>query len=236
MKSRLITLVVAILVITGTQVLVAQTSQKREVSAFTEISLRIGANVHLKQGEPQSVEVKCSEATLAKLITEVSDRKLVIRYPNDSWFSKWNPGPVDVYVTMPQIDALVISGSGSIVSEGRIESRILDATISGSGDIKLTDLKAEKVSATLSGSGNIHLFGKQNATELKATISGSGNVKASEFPADNVVVRISGSGNCWVNSVKNLEVKLAGSGNVTYRGNPSVDSSIAGSGKVKEEK
>lgn len=235
MKSRLITLI-AILVITGTQLLVAQTSQKREVSAFTEILLRIGANVHLKQGETQSVEVKCSESTLAKLITEVNDRKLVIRYPNDSWFSKWNPGTVDIYVTMPQIDALVISGSGSIFSDGKIESRILDATISGSGDIKLADLEAEKVSATLSGSGNIHLFGKQNANELKVTVSGSGNVKAIEFPAESVTVKIAGSGNCWVNSTKNLIVKLAGSGNVVYRGNPSVESSIAGSGKVKEEK
>jgi len=202
MKSRLITLV-AILVIAGTQLLIAQSSQKREVSAFTEISLRIGANVHLKQGEPQSVEVKCSESTLAKLITDVSDRKLVIRYPNDSWFSKWNPGPVDIYVTMPQIDALSISGSGSIFSEGKIESRILDATISGSGDIKLVDLKAEKVSASLSGSGNIHLFGKQNASELKAAISGSGNIKAIEFPVDNVDVKISGSGNCWVIAPRN---------------------------------
>ena len=235
MKSRLITLVAVLLIVTA-QLLVAQTSQKREVPAFTEISLRIGANVHLKQGEPQSVEVKCSATTMAKLITEVSDRKLVIKYPTDAWFSKWNPGPVDIYVTMPQIDALSISGSGSIFSEGKIESRILDATISGSGDIKLVDLKAEKVSASLSGSGNIHLFGKQNASELKAAISGSGNIKAIEFPADNVDVKISGSGNCWVNCTKKLNIKLAGSGNVTYRGNPSVDSSIAGSGKVKEDK
>ena len=235
MKSRLITLI-AILVITGTQLLVAQTSQKREVTAFTEISLRIGADVHLKQGNTQSVEVKGKEATLDKLITEVKGRTLVIRYPNDSWFSKWNPGTVDIYVTMPQIDALAISGSGSIFSDGKIESRILDATISGSGDIKMADLIAEKVSATLSGSGNIHLFGKQNANELKATISGSGNVKAIEFPAESVTVKIVGSGNCWVNSTKNLVVKLAGSGNVVYRGNPSVESSIAGSGKVKEEK
>jgi len=190
----------------------------------------------LKQGNTQSVEVKGKETTLGKLITEVSDRKLVIRYPNDAWFSKWNPGTVDVYVTMPQIDALVISGSGSIVSEGKIEARILDVTISGSGDIKLVDVKAEKVSATLSGSGNIHLFGTPNAAELKATISGSGNVKAIEFPVDNIEVKIVGSGNCWVNAVKNLKVKLAGSGNVVYRGNPSVESSIAGSGTVKEEK
>ncbi|MCX6238106.1 MAG: DUF2807 domain-containing protein [Bacteroidia bacterium] len=234
MKPRFITLI-TILVFAGTQLLVAQTNQKREIPAFTEISLRIGANVHLKQGSTQSVEVSGKETTLEKLITEVNDRKLVIRYPNESWFSKWNPGPVDVYVTIPQIDGLAISGSGTIVSDGRIESRILDLTISGSGDIKLTDLKGDKVSATISGSGNIHLFGKQNAAELNATISGSGNVKAIEFPADNVDVKISGSGNCWVNSVKKLFVRLAGSGNVVYRGNPSIDSSVAGSGKVKEE-
>ena len=136
MKSRLITLIV-LLVVAGTQLLIAQTSQKREVSAFTEISLRIGANVHLKQGETQSVEVKGKETTLEKLIIEVKDRKLVIRYPNEAWFRKWSPGPVDVYVTMPQIDGLAITGSGSIVSDGKIESRILDMTVSGSGDIKL---------------------------------------------------------------------------------------------------
>jgi hypothetical protein len=235
MKSRLITLII-VLVLAGTQLLVAQTSQKREVSAFTEISLRIGANVHLKQGNTQSVEVKGKESTLGKLITEVSNRKLVIRYPNESFFSKWNPGTVDVYVTIPQIDGLSISGSGSILSDGMIESRILDVMVSGSGDVKLGDLKAEKVSATLSGSGNIHLLGKQSADEFKAVISGSGNIKASDFPANNVDVKIVGSGNCRVNSVKKLFVRLAGSGNVSYRGNPTIDSSVAGSGTVKEEK
>jgi hypothetical protein len=180
--------------------------------------------------------VKGKESTLGKLITEVSNRKLVIRYPNESFFSKWNPGTVDVYVTIPQIDGLSISGSGSILSDGMIESRILDVMVSGSGDVKLGDLKAEKVSATLSGSGNIHLLGKQSADEFKAVISGSGNIKASDFPANNVDVKIVGSGNCRVNSVKKLFVRLAGSGNVSYRGNPTIDSSVAGSGTVKEEK
>lgn len=234
MKSGFITLMI-VLIVTGTELLVAQTSQKREVSAFTEISLKIGANVHLKQGNTQSVEVKGEVSTLKKLITDVNDRKLVIRYPGDSWLSKWNPGSVDIYITIPQIDGLTITGSGSIVSEEKIESRILDLTISGSGDIKLANVNAEKVSAMLSGSGNIHLSGKQNAAELKAIISGSGNVKSIDFPANSVDVKILGSGNCWVNSIKNLVVHLGGTGNVIYRGNPLIDSSIFGTGKVKAE-
>lgn len=219
----------------GGQVVVAQNSQKRDVSAFSEISLRIDATVHLIQGNTQSVEVKGKENTLEKLITEVKERKLVIRYPGETKFSSWNPGSVDVYVTIPQVDGLMTSGSGSIISEGNIESRILDLMVSGSGTIKLTDLKSEKVSATLSGSGNIHLMGKQNSSEFKAVVSGSGNVKAIDFPVENVDLKISGSGNCWVNCSKKLAVRLVGSGNVIYRGNAEVESTILGSGKVKGE-
>ncbi len=234
MKSRIATLFV-ILLFTGLQLAMAQTSQKRDVSAFSQISLRISANVHLQQGSTQSIEVKGKEDALQKLVTEVNDRKLVIKFPSETFFNRWNPGPIDIYVTVPQIDGLAVSGSGSIASDGKIDSRILDLTISGSGDIKLGDLTAEKVSSAISGSGNIHLSGSGNAAEMKIFISGSGNVRAIGFPVDNVDAKISGSGNCWVNSTKKLDVRLAGSGNVVYRGNPTIDSSIAGSGKVKEE-
>lgn len=234
MKSGFIKLVI-LLVLTGTQLVADGKTQQREVSAFTEISLKIGANVYLKQGDKQIVEVKGDEGTLAKLITEVNNRTLVIKYPADTWFSKWNPGRVDIYVTIPQIDGLTVSGSGSVVSEDKIESRILNLILSGSGDIRIGDLKAEKVTATLSGSGNVHLSGQKSAGDFKVTVSGSGNVKAIDFSADNVDVKVSGSGNCWVSAVKNLVARVAGSGNIIYRGDPLVDSGIVGSGTVKKE-
>jgi len=49
MKSRIATLII-LFVITGTHLLHAQKSEQRKLSAFTEISLKIGANVHLSQG------------------------------------------------------------------------------------------------------------------------------------------------------------------------------------------
>ena len=234
MKKRIALLFTALFFI-GIQVISAQTSQKRDLSAFSEISLRISANVHLQQGNSQTVEVKGKEESLQRLVAEVKDRKLIIRFPSDTWFNKWNPGPIDLYVTIPQVDGLAISGSGSITSEGKIESRILDLAISGSGDIKLNELRAEKVTAALSGSGNIHLSGKESASELKAFISGSGNVKAIDLPASSVEIKISGSGNCWVNAIKSLNVRLSGSGNVTYRGNPAIDTNTSGTGKVRTE-
>ena len=234
MKSKFIALA-AILLFAGSQLLIAQTTQTRTVSAFTEISLKIDANVHLKQGNIQSVEVKGNGETLNRLITEVNDRKLVIKYPSDTWFKKWSPGRVDIFVTIPQIDALTISGSGSIDSKEKINSRILSLALSGSGDITLPELHAEKVAVILSGSGNVKLSGDVTAAELKVAISGSRNVKATDFPANDVNVKIGGSGNSWVHSVKNLVVKLAGSGNVFYKGNPLIDSTILGSGNVRKE-
>ena len=94
MKSIGLNLII-FLMLSGSQLIFAQKSEQRKLSAFTEISLKIGANVHLSQGKDQSVEVKGKESTLEKLITEVKDRKLIIRYPTESIFSSsWNPGPV----------------------------------------------------------------------------------------------------------------------------------------------
>ena len=214
---------------------VAQTTQTRTLSAFTQISLKIGANIHLRQGDTQLVEVKGEEATLRKLVTEINGRTLVVKYPSDTWFNKWNPGKVDLYITMPQIDELLILGSGSIIADEKIDSRILNLIISGSGDIKISELNSSKVSAAISGSGNIQLSGKIPAAELKAVVSGSGNVKAIDFPANDVNVKIGGSGNCMVNAVKNLVARLAGSGNIIYRGQPLVDTAILGTGIVKKE-
>ncbi len=236
MKIRIIPMLIMLLFF-GQQFALAQKTEKRDVSAFTEVSLRNDAKVILTQGKTPSVSVKAKESTLEKLITEVKDRKLIIRYPSESWFkNNWNPGEVEVYITMPQIDGLSLSGSGSIIADSKIETLILEVALSGSGSVKIGELQTEKFSATLSGSGSVNIAGKQPAAELKAIVSGSGNVKAIDFPAKKVDVKIAGSGNCYVQATENLTAKIAGSGNVIYRGNPSVDSSVAGSGSVKEER
>ncbi len=235
MQSKKITFLI-LLVIAGTQLLYAQKTEQRKLSAFTEISLRIGANVHLSQGKDQIVEVKGDEATLNKLITEVKNRKLIIRYPTETIFSsKWNPGKVDLFVTIPQIDGLAVVGSGSITAKDKIESRILDLSLSGSGDIRLENLKAEKVKSLISGSGDLYLTGQQTAAEFNSSLSGSGNVKATGFPANDVDIKISGSGSCWVKPERNLIVRILGSGSVYYKGNPAIDSSILGPGQVKKD-
>ena len=217
------------------QILTAQKTVKYDLPAFTEISLKNNARLFLKQDSIQSVTVTAKDETINKLIVEVDDRKLVIRYPTNTWFDKkWAPGDVSIYVSVPQIDVLSQSGSGSVTAEESISSRILDLYVGGSGSIKLNNLKAEKISATLSGSGHLQLSGTGVVSEFKMTVSGSGGVKASGLKTRNINVLISGSGSCSVHALDNLTCKIAGSGNVTYLGNPKIESTIVGSGSVKE--
>lgn len=209
-------------------------NQTRKVDPFNEISLRIGANVHLEQGQKQNLEIVAKASTLDEIITEVKDGKLIIRFPNKDYFWKtFQPGEITIYVTTPEINGLGVSGSGDIIAEKEIKSKTLEMAVSGSGNIKLSDLNAERVKSAISGSGDIILAGKNPAQDLSIVISGSGNLKGLDYSADDVSVKIAGSGNAGIEANKNLFVRVAGSGNVTYKGKPLIDQSIAGSGTVR---
>jgi hypothetical protein len=207
--------------------------EMRDLPPFTKIALKISGKVYLVQGNTQSVKIVAEDETLEEIITEVKDRTLNIRFPNTNIFKNWNPGKIEIFITVPGIDALTVSGSGDIISE-EINSRILDLAVSGSGNIDVEKLTSEQISAAISGSGNISIRGGGVAKELKTRISGSGNIDASGFEATNVDVQTSGSGNCSVISNGEIKARISGSGNVNYSGNPAIDSSVSGSGKVKK--
>ncbi len=233
MKTKLTT-VFALLVLVFTGLQSRADEQTRKVDPFTEISLRIGAKVHLEQGAKQNLEIVAKPSTLDEIITEVKDGKLIIRFPNKDFFWKtFQPGEITIYITAPEINGLGISGSGDIIAEDEIKTKSLDLGVSGSGNIRLSELTAERVKAAISGSGDIVLAGKTTAQDLSIAISGSGNLKGMNYSAEDVSVKIAGSGNAEIEAQKNLFVRLAGSGNVTYKGSPLIDQSIAGSGKVR---
>lgn len=239
MRIRLIALII-FLAIAGTQLLFAQKSEKRTLPAFSEISLRTRANVHLSQGNDQSVELKGDESRLENIITEVKDGELIIRNKTKSFFidmiTNWKKNPVEIYVTIPQIDGLTLEGPGSIFANDRINAGILNLTISGAGDIRISNLKAEKVSVFISGTGNLYLTGQQTASEFNSVISGLGHINAFDFEANDVNVRISGMGNCCVTANKKLVARISGLGDIHFHGNPEVDSGISGLGGITAEK
>ena len=207
----------------------ARTNQTRDLPSFSAIAVEISSHVIIKQGSPQSVRLEGDAKDLDKIDTKVRGDELVIKtFKSSGWNN--NLGQVTIYITVPDLESVAVSGSGDVTSDGRIKSEFLELRVSGSGDIEL-EAEAEEMESKISGSGRIVLSG--NTGSNKVTISGSGRVRAEELRAKECTVRISGSGNCRIDVSERLEVSVSGSGNVSYKGDPKkVYSNISGSGNL----
>jgi hypothetical protein len=211
--------------------------ETREVASFNEVTLAGSATVILVQGSPQKVVVDAESEDLSHLETAVSGDKLRIGTKRESgmnWSNYRFKGPVTVYVTVPTINALTVSGSGRMKADGGVKAKDLNLTVSGSGRMELAQVQAAQLETTISGSGDISINGG-TVPRQAVSISGSGGVQAPKLRTENCNVRISGSGNCRVNATETLQASIAGSGNVYVTGGAKVSSSTAGSGRVRQE-
>lgn len=208
--------------------------QTREVASFTGIGFSVPGTVHLRQGEPQSVEVEGPAKVLDRLETVVEDGTLHVRSEEErswlDWFGSDVDERIDVYVTAPTIERLSVAGSGDIVGETPIQSASLRLENAGSGGFDLA-VDADEVRLSIAGSGDTRLRGRGG--DLSVDIAGSGDVEAADLEAAAVDVRIAGSGNVRVHATNRISAQIMGSGDVRYRGQPEIDSSVLGSGGVR---
>jgi hypothetical protein len=227
MKINTLKFMLSITLVTATVLAFGQGREVRDVSSFTGISLGIAGDLFLTQGSPQQVVIQ-AEDDLDKIETVVRDGVLRIR--SDNWSSRIKG--VRIWITMPEVEKLNVSGSGNILAETSIDADELELRVSGSGKIKIPELKGEEMEAAISGSGDIILSG--SADEMEISISGSGNVDAAGLKVNECGIKISGSGDCKIDVSGELDASISGSGSVTYYGDPQIDARVSGSGKVKK--
>ncbi|NQZ75211.1 MAG: DUF2807 domain-containing protein [Ekhidna sp.] len=210
-------------------------AQKRtiELDDFNELSLGIAATVYLKQGSSTEVEISCDDDILDEIEFEMRGDKLVIKREGKwNWNNGWRKSDVDIYITMQQIEALSVSGSGLIKGQNQLDTDDIRLSVSGSGDMEL-DLNSDELDMRISGSGSIRLNGSANEAEAK--ISGSGKVKAEDLEVNTFDASISGSGSCYITASDEITANISGSGSVYYSGDPKrVNSNSSGSGKVRK--
>src|SRR5882672_8318770 len=172
--KKIVSIITAIALFTS--VAVAQKRETRDVSTFTKVSFRSSGKVLIKQGSPQKVEIEGSSEALGEIKTKVEGGKLIIG-PEEGW-TNWhwsdNNNKVTVYITVANIEALSVSGSGNLVAETKITGNNLDLDVSGSGSLE-AEIDAADVDADVSGSGDMNLSGK--CKSFTSDISGSGGIK-----------------------------------------------------------
>lgn len=206
---------------------------ERTTGDYDAISVSGWFDVELVEGQEGKITLKGEENLLEHIVTKVKNGSLSIRVEKGYNLQpkSWKTG---IHITVPieQINTIVMSGSGDIVSKKTLKAEDFKTVMSGSGDITL-NLEVETLSASMSGSGDIKLSGR--ADSFEATISGSGDIEAYGLKADNVTATVSGSANIKVTANKMLKARVSGSGNISYRGNPEkVDTKTSGSANISK--
>ncbi len=250
MKKILSSLFVVLFCIT---LATAQTKETRTVDTFNKISFRVPGKLYLRQGSPQKVELEGNKEFLSEVETKVEGGRLVIG-KEGKWNWGWNWGSDDrvvAYITVKDINAISVSGSGDLIAETKIITTDMDLNVSGSGSLQIELQASGDLEADVSGSGYIDLKGTcrsfnsdisgsgkvMMSTTIKERaefgISGSGKIEASGT-ASEVKAVISGSGRVYAANLETdkCEVRISGSGDVQINVKSELDANISGSGSV----
>lgn len=213
-----------------------QSNQKetRNLKGFSQVSFGIPGDLEIKFGPEFSVVLEGLRNDINEVETEIIGDKLIIR--QERWGFDFREN-VDVYITMPELTGLGVSGSGKAKILNNIkEADDITLSVSGSGRLITAGIIADNMHCSISGSGNIVIESAGNADRGGISISGSGSYSGEDFEIDNLQVNVSGSGNCLCKVGDSLKASVSGSGNITYAGDPKIDARISGSGHVRAVK
>jgi hypothetical protein len=202
--------------------------QEINLPAFDGVALGFSGDVILTPGNVQKVVVEAQQNIIDNIKRDVRGGTWNIEFIKGVKEAK----KVVIYITMPTVRNLVLSGSGLMRSTASFDQlKDLDISVAGSGNVSF-EYNGQRTQLALSGSGDVQLFGK--TTSLEIAISGSGDVSAAELVTGSCEVAISGSGDAAVHVNGDLKASIAGSGDVRYKGDASVKASIVGSGTVEK--
>jgi hypothetical protein len=181
-------------------------TESRAVGSFSKIEISGSPDVEVAVGPAASVAVTADDNILPIIETSVEGDTLKI----GSKHSYNTRVGVKVKITAPALDGV---------------------SVTGSGDIRVTGLKAGDMDAGVTGSGDVTLSGE--IEQLRAHITGSGSLQAGELGAKGVRVTVTGSGDATVRAREELDARVTGSGDVRYSGNPTqVQKHVTGSGNI----
>lgn len=233
MKRNLLYSLIIISLTMVTSAAIAQNTSKetRNLKGFSRVSFGISGDLKIKFGSEFSVVLEGEKNDLEEIVTEISGDRLVIK--QDNWRFDLHE-KITVYITMPEITGLGVSGSGKAeILDPVKDADDLNLSVSGSGRLLTAGVIVDALDCSISGSGNIVIGGSGNADRGEISISGSGNYTGQDLEIDNLEVVVSGSGNCVCKAGDSLKASISGSGNITYSGDPKIDARVSGSGHVR---
>jgi phage shock protein PspC (stress-responsive transcriptional regulator) len=202
-----------------------------DFEGFQSVDVGSIFNTEILSGSDWDVVVSGRDRDLEDVVVKVTNGELNINFKKD--ISKWdrNRKEVKVYIVMPELESLDLSGA----AKGKIfgfDQHHMDINLSGASVTEM-DVNLTEANIKLAGVSRLNLSGK--GENLEATVSGASSLDAEDFEVDYAIVDVSGASKARVHVNKELEIDASGGSSVRYSGDPMIRSDrSSGSSIIKE--
>ncbi|MFC7049055.1 head GIN domain-containing protein [Emcibacter nanhaiensis] len=174
----------------------ADASRMLDHKDFERIAIETGIALDVHVGKDFSVELSGKEKYVGRVVTEVKDGTLYVKYDKEDEIVLGDKN-LHLDISMPKFTALEVDGA-------------VDADIEGfdGGDFEIE----------LNGAGNIEMEGK--CDKLVIDLNGAGNIEAEDLECKDVDVDVNGAGNVEVYASESIVAQVSGFGNIDVYGKP----------------
>jgi len=203
--------------------------ETRQLEEFTSIKSLGSADVVITQGNIQKLVVESDKNLIPHITTKVKNGSLLI----DIRGSYRNVKVIRVLITVPNLNAISIEGSGDVSFTNTFKGNKMKVNIKGSGDFS-GDFDLKNMDYFVNGSGDGEISGIRG--NLSISVSGSGDFEAENLRLEKCDVSVVGSGDIELGgSAENLVIGLTGSGyvNAYELATVNVVASVKGSGDIE---
>ena len=210
------------------------TSRNYAVSGFTALEVAGPYEVQVRTGANPGVAANGPRKMIDHLVVEVKGDKLLIHPEEHRGFFHmgWNSnGTVHVDVTVPQLQGATIAGSGDI-RVNQVKGEAFEGTVAGSGSLGVDSIDVQTLKLAIAGSGDVKAASGR-AQSAKYDIGGSGDIDAKGLQAQTADVSIAGSGSVAAHATGTANVSIMGSGDVEVTGGAKCSVTKQGSGTAR---
>lgn len=210
-------------------------STQKKLGDFESVAIHVPAQTELIMGYSSSLDIQMSEK-IARNIEVYTDRgTLVIKSKGNSWIRKSDQ--LKITITMPYWESIRMTASGYFHSDENWKLDNILIRNTGSCDIELKSIDAERLEYRGSGSGDFTIADLNTSYNTEIVTTGSGNSHVSMLRTESLSVELTGSGDFSGEiNTESFNAKTTGSGDISASGSSErVELQSTGSGRISAE-
>ncbi len=191
--------------------------ERTDYGNFSSVIIRLPADVIIEQEAVCHVEADIPQR-LVNDITVRNDRGTLIMEARQMGINFFRSDNIRFIISMPQLEKLVVSGSGRVRSNDTWTNSRTEILSTGSANLEIEGVHSPSATLTTTGSGDLQFGSVQSeAAEVKTT--GSGDISIETLGARRTSLITTGSGDLRINmQSEELTSLQTGSGDIYISG------------------